>query len=314
MQHGITRDGVDFLVAPAVGIDGAREGGLLAQDVVPLQHDSQRFATQETVRQLHVPYHLIGVQRLVAIAALAVHVEVGTQVGAPWEGYLSVAAIGEVPRRQVVRGLQTVLCAGIRGALVQRDAEPRVAIAERYLGRQVVGVCHVAVRLCRAVQVHITDAVVVASVDGAADVPTVQRVQSDVERQSQVGIPVAVDVLRSSDASTRLFVIGDDVTYRVAGGLPRTVDAEAPVALVLRHLEAGLLVGDKLRLAHHLEVGTQIGGERGFQSGVTHRDAQRIGVVVDVQQLGDVGLLRLCTEVYLQVSLLVEAHAQVHRR
>ena len=93
MQHGITRDGVDFLVAPAVGIDGAREGGLLAQDVVPLQHDGQRFATQETVRQLHVPYHLIGVQRLVAIAALAEYVEVGAEIRAPGEGDLCVSAV-----------------------------------------------------------------------------------------------------------------------------------------------------------------------------------------------------------------------------
>ena len=102
MQHGIAGDGVDLLVAPAVGINGSREGGLLAQDVVPPQHDGQWFATQETLRQLHVPYHLVGIQGLVAIAALAEHVEVGAQVGTPWEGYLRVAAIREVPRRQVV--------------------------------------------------------------------------------------------------------------------------------------------------------------------------------------------------------------------
>ena len=171
----------------------------------------------------------------------------------------------------------------------------------------------VTVGFSRAVQINIAYAMVVASVDGAADVPSVQRVESDVEAYAEAGIPVAVDVLWSRDASTRLLVIGDDIADGVAGGLPRAIGVEAPVALGLGHLES-VAVGDELRLAHHLEVGAQVGGERRLQAWITYRDVQRISVVVDVEQLSDVGLLRLSAEVHLQVGLLVEAYTQVERR
>ena len=55
MQHGIAGDGVDLLVAPSIGIDCTSEVGLLVQNVVPLQHNGELLATQETVRQLGIP-------------------------------------------------------------------------------------------------------------------------------------------------------------------------------------------------------------------------------------------------------------------
>ena len=254
MQHGIRRDGIHLLVAPAVGIDGTREGGLLVQDVVPLQHDGERLRAQEAVRQLGVPQQLVGVQRLVGIAALAEHVEVGREVGTPRERNLGVAAVREVPRCQVVRGLQPVLGTGEGGACIQRDAEPPVAEAERYRGVYVVGMRHITVRLCCAVLVDIAHAVGIAGIDGAGDVPAVQRVKPHGEAHAEVGVPVAVDVLRPCDASSRRLIIGHDVADAVGGQLPSGIGVEAPVPLVLGHLVSEA-VGDDGGLAHHLEVG-----------------------------------------------------------
>ena len=173
--------------------------------------------------------------------------------------------------------------------------------------------CHITVWFCRTIQVDIAYAVVVASINRAADVPSVQCVQSDIEAHAETGIPVAVNILRSCDASARRLVVRHNVTNGVAGGLPRTVHAETPVPLGLWHLEAEA-VGDKLRLSHHLEVCSQVSSKRRLQSGITHVDVQRVSIIVYVEQLGDVWLLRLSAELHLQVNLLVEAHSEIHRR
>ena len=54
------------------------------------------------MRELCIPDHFIGVQSLIAIASLAVHVEVCNQTGTPREGDVRVATVLEVPGAQVV--------------------------------------------------------------------------------------------------------------------------------------------------------------------------------------------------------------------
>ena len=142
----------------------------------------------------------------------------------------------------------------------------------------------------RTVQVDITHAMVVASVDGAAHVPAVQRVKADIKRRTEVGTPVTVDILGFRDASTGGFVIGHDISDGVAGNLPAAIGGETPVGLILRHGESHA-VGDEFLLSLHLEVERQVRVERGFQTGITGGDVQRVGVVVDLEQLGDLWLL-----------------------
>ena len=67
-------------------------------------------------------------------------------------------------------------------------------------------------------------------------------------------------------------------------------------------------------MSHHLEIDTQVAVEGGFQSGITCCDVERVGIVIDFQQLRNVGLLCLSAELHLQVGLLIEAIAQVERR
>ena len=73
-----------------------------------------------------VPQHLVGVERSVGIASLAIYMEVSRQVCAPGEGDACVAAIGEVPSGEVARGLQAVLRASIGSLCIERDVEPTV--------------------------------------------------------------------------------------------------------------------------------------------------------------------------------------------
>ena len=49
------------------------------------------------MRELRIPYKLIGVECLVAVSPLAEHMEVGRQVGAPWEGNSCIASVREIP-------------------------------------------------------------------------------------------------------------------------------------------------------------------------------------------------------------------------
>ena len=77
VEHSVRSNSIDFAVGPAISIDRTTEIGLFSQDIVPLQHDCKFLATQEAIRELRVPDELVGVQRGIGIAALAVDVEVG---------------------------------------------------------------------------------------------------------------------------------------------------------------------------------------------------------------------------------------------
>ena len=126
MNHGVAGDGIDLTVCPAVGADRTREIRLLMENVIPLQHHCQRFSTQETMRQLHIPQQFVCVERTVAIATFAVHVKVGGEIGSPGKGYLRVSAIMKVPCGQVTRSLQFVFRSCIGSAAVNGKTEPLV--------------------------------------------------------------------------------------------------------------------------------------------------------------------------------------------
>ena len=93
MKHRIRRDGVHLTVCPAIGIDVTGECGLLVQDVIPLQHNRQLLTTQETVRQLSIPYQFVGIQRGIAITPATEHVDICRKVSAPRESNLGVPAV-----------------------------------------------------------------------------------------------------------------------------------------------------------------------------------------------------------------------------
>ena len=136
------------------------------------------------------------------------------------------------------------------------------------------------------VEVDISDLVAVVAVDRPTDIPSVESVEGYVECHATVGAPVAVDVLRSGDASTCRLVVSHHVADGVAGSIETAVGTETPVTLGLGHVESHA-VGHKSRRPLLLEVHVEVGCERGLQSWITHRDIQRVGVVINIEQLGD---------------------------
>ena len=71
VQHRIAVDGVILRIRAGCSRNGTREGALLAENIIELQHDGKRLALQETLRELRIPYKLIRIHAAVAITAAA---------------------------------------------------------------------------------------------------------------------------------------------------------------------------------------------------------------------------------------------------
>ena len=71
MKHHIAVDGIILRIRTGCSRNGTREGALLAENIVELQHDGKRLALQETLRELRIPYKLIRIHAAVAITAAA---------------------------------------------------------------------------------------------------------------------------------------------------------------------------------------------------------------------------------------------------
>ena len=71
MQHRIAVDGIILRIRAGCSRNGTREGALLAENIVELQHDGKRLALQEALRELRIPYKLIRIHAAVAITAAA---------------------------------------------------------------------------------------------------------------------------------------------------------------------------------------------------------------------------------------------------
>ena len=71
VQHRIAVDGIILRIRTGCSRNGTREGALLAENIVELQHDGKRLALKETLRELRIPYKLIRIHAAVAITAAA---------------------------------------------------------------------------------------------------------------------------------------------------------------------------------------------------------------------------------------------------
>ena len=71
VQHRIAVDGIILRIRAGCSRNGTREGALLAENIVELQHDGKWLALQETLRELRIPYKLIRIHAAVAITAAA---------------------------------------------------------------------------------------------------------------------------------------------------------------------------------------------------------------------------------------------------
>ena len=114
---------------------------------------------------LGIPEQFVGVEALVTVTSFAVHVDIGGEVGPPWEGNPGVGTVEVVPSSEVVGGLQTILRVGKGGVVVDRDVEPFVPETERHLRGEIVGVGDVAVGDGCAIEVDVRHLVTVTATE-----------------------------------------------------------------------------------------------------------------------------------------------------
>ena len=129
MQHRIAVDGIILRIRPGCSRDGTREGALLAEDIVELKHDGQWLALQEALRELRIPYKLIGVHTAVIISTATADRETGVQAGSPRSGKRHAWTIRELPGLEVAGRLKLVLCLIVSKRTIERELCPVVAIA-----------------------------------------------------------------------------------------------------------------------------------------------------------------------------------------
>ena len=136
---------------------------------------------------------------------------------------------------------------------------------------------------------------VVVTSYGTADIPTVQGVERYVESRATIRAPVTIEVLWPRNAATCFLIVSDDIAHGVSCAPHTCVGAVAPTTLCLGNPVAQAIL-HILWGALPLVVDVKVGGERRLQSRITHRDGKRVGVVVDVEELGDGRLLCLSTQ------------------
>ena len=140
MQHGIRVDTIIRGVAPAHRVDASREVAHLMQDVVELQHHRQRSALQETLRNLRIPYQLVGVQRGITVSPPALVVHIGRETHAPRRIQVQRTSIAELPGVKVARLLQQVTRVVVAARTVERHLIPVLAHAQLQTFRNAAGV------------------------------------------------------------------------------------------------------------------------------------------------------------------------------
>ena len=68
MKHRIAVDGIILRIRTGCSRNGSGESALLTKNIVELEHDGQWLALQETLRELRIPYILIGVHAAIIIS------------------------------------------------------------------------------------------------------------------------------------------------------------------------------------------------------------------------------------------------------
>ena len=139
---------------------------------------------------------------------------------------------------------------------------------------------------------------IVAQIGEGIHVKESGRVKGRIEHESEITVPIAVDILRTRDGSTRIFIISHLVADRVPGR--REVDESHDRLLMLLEIV--------------IVVQTEVLGERRLQSRVTSADVQRVAVIVDVKQVADRRLAAVTTVVEAQLPSIAMLPTEVERR
>ena len=297
-QERVAVDAVILRVRAPHGVDHAREVALLVEDIVELERDRERLATQEALRHLGVPKQFVAVERGVVVASAAVHVEVRGEARAPGRREVDGSAIGEAPGVEVLRRLQLVLRVVVLHRPIEGHLQPTVAIAEGQSLAEVGLIGDVA--LHEALPRLLQERGVAVEIDGreGVDIPYAQGVDARVEHHARVQVPVAIDVDGPHHAGSRTGVVGHAIADGVVDG--GEVEESHP----------------RLRISLPVAIVERVDamGEGGSQTRVADADVLRVGIVRDVEQLAHRGLRGRSAVEEAEVALWRELIAEVDRR
>ena len=297
MEHGVRVDAVVASVTSPVGIHPTFVVALLIKKVIEVEGHNKRLALEESLRNLTVPYQLVGVRRRVVIASATVLVQIGRDFEALGQTQHHLSAVAEPPSVKICRWLQFVTRMLVVHIAVNRHLQPVVTETEVQALVQVRGargvLLSVSLALC-----HIADIIIIAQARVGTHIPMSCAVEGGVERETTISVPVSVDILGTRSASTRLGV----VSHKVGNGV-------ADMTVVSVEDNAALVFADVV-----LIINIQRIGELRLQARVSLRDVERVGVVGDIQQLGDVRLTSVATIVEPDVVLVGELVVEVDSR
>ena len=123
-------------------------------------------------------------------------------------------------------------------------------------------------------------------------------IDGGIKIKTTVSVPVAIDILWTRRATTGFCI----VEHKVRDGV-------ADMAVVTVKNDTALIFRDVV-----LVIGVKRIGELWLQSRITFCDKERIGVVGDIEQLGDIGLTGVATIVNPNIMLVTKLIVEVDGR
>ena len=136
---------------------------------------------------------------------------------------------------------------------------------------------------------------VVANHGEGVDIEVGSTIEGGIEHQTDISVPVAIDILRTGGANTSAGV----ECHLVADGIARGGESHP--------CGNGALMGLHVVIVEQAEILS----ERGLQTRVTFLDVQRVAVVGDVEQVGHLRLGGVGVILYAQLAHLGALPAEV---
>ena len=208
--------------------------------------------------------------------------------------YQELSTIVELPCIEVGTRLQFVTRVLVVETTIECYLEPIVTIAHGYTLVEIGGSCGVLGSIGLLLR-HVTYKVVVTYTGIGTHIPMCCRIERGIKGQTCVNVPIAIDILGLSDATTGFWIIAHQIRDRVAD-----------VAVVgINH--------NTTFVSHNVVVviGIERAGELRFQSRITLGDVKRVRIVGDVEQLRHIRLTCIAAIVNPQVTLIAELIVEI---
>ena len=266
--------------------------------IIELQRDGEGFTLKETLGQLGIPDKFVGIHRRIAITTATLHIQIGGKSRAPRSCKANHTAIGELPGIKVIVCLKLATAMLIVKRTIEFNLQPVVTIAGGQTLHNSGGCGNRLLGVAIHIGTNVTYVMDIRKVGESVDIKVASRVDGGIKHKAEVSIPVTIDVLRTSDAATCLWIQGCLIANRIAGG--REIYERHHGALVFLEIVV-------------IEQ-TEILRERWLKSRITLRDVQRVAIISDIKQVAHRGLAGVSTISKAKLTRLRLLPTEIHRR